>query len=131
MTNEKQNDVAAQDCGLSGAEHLGAEALASATLPNVKAQRWEWLARLVRLGARGVTTTYIRCSAWLGSAVWGADEADSILSYQFFIPGEIDSETHLQETIQMFREIYPRGFHFHLSAVSPRKKKTPSDIHEI
>ena len=36
-------------------------------LPNVKAQRWEWLARLVRLGARCVTTTDIRCSAWLGS----------------------------------------------------------------
>ncbi len=40
-------------------------------LPNVQAhQRWEWLARGVLLGARRVTTTYIRCSAWLGSVVF-------------------------------------------------------------
>jgi hypothetical protein len=37
------------------------------SLPNVKVQRWQCLARSVPLGAQIVTSTYIRCNAWLGS----------------------------------------------------------------
>ena len=37
-------------------------------LPNVKAQRRTCLARSVLLGARSVTSMFVRCSAWFG--VW-------------------------------------------------------------
>ena len=70
MTNKKDSEfsAASPEVGrISGAQHLEAQA----SLPNVKAQRWKWLARFVRLcreaTAQKVTTTYIRCSAWLGS----------------------------------------------------------------
>jgi hypothetical protein len=45
---------------------VGGDGSFSDNLPNVKAQRRAWLARLVLLGARGVTDMIVRCSAWLG-----------------------------------------------------------------
>ena len=44
----------------------------SPLLPNVKAQRWEQLARDVLLGAQTVTSADIRCSALFGSVGLGS-----------------------------------------------------------
>ena len=64
MTNKKlENDSAASPDFGQGSD----------SLPNVKAQRWTWLARLVRLcrgaTAQEVTDMAIRCSALFGSVV--------------------------------------------------------------
>jgi hypothetical protein len=65
--------------GLSGAE-MGR----SPSLPNVKAQRWTWLARDVRLGAQAVTDMDIRYSAWLGLVVRIPIFRDVVLFCNFY-----------------------------------------------
>ena len=90
----------------------GEESPNSDSLPNVKAQRWTWLARYVLLGAQIVTDMAIRCSAWLGS-----DELDRSFIGQWYYPNDPASEAALQESIQIMREFYPKGCRLSLEAL--------------
>ena len=62
MTNKNQKDVAAPEMG----RNLGEAHEAQASLPNVKAEPWRGMARMMLLGATVVTVLGIGSSAWLG-----------------------------------------------------------------
>ena len=70
-------------------------------LPNVKAQRWTWLARDVLLGAQNVTDMAIRCSAWFGCIKFLALGAQNSSGEWVAESKLIGNLTHRPEMIQM------------------------------